>query len=328
MINDFDQIYKDYLNQVEDRLKDYTDFGKPNSLYDPFKYIMSGGGKRIRPILCMISAGAVGTSPQEAIDSACAIEILHNFTLVHDDIMDESPMRRGRDTIHIKWSEPAAILCGDVMVGYAYRLLPDCKHERSAEILDQFTTGLIEVCEGQAFDMDMNEQKEFTLDDYILTISKKTARLLETSAVIGGHIGKGTPEQIESLRNYAFNLGIAFQIQDDLLDLTADVAKLGKTIGLDIAEGKKTFLIIRAIEKAETAEDKDLLKRFVGENGLPMEFVDEMRQMMERLGVLDDARSEAQKYFETALKYLEELPKNSSTEMLVELTNKINKRNK
>lgn len=324
----FDKVYKEYLDKIENRLEEYMSFSEPHSLYDPFKYIMQVGGKRIRPVLCMISAGAVGGNSDDAIDCGCAIEILHNFTLVHDDIMDESPLRRGRETVHKKWSEAAAILSGDVMVGHAYRLLPKSDHERSDQIISQFTSGLIEVCEGQAYDMDLNEMKDFSLDDYLLTITKKTARLLETSAVIGGHYGMGSEEQIENLRKFAYNLGIAFQIQDDLLDLIADQAKLGKTIGLDIYEGKKTFLIIRSIQKAETEDDKKLLKRFVDNNGLPIEEVDKVRDMMSRLGVLDEARQEAGKYFDKALEFLAMLPKNESTEMLVALTNKINKRNK
>jgi geranylgeranyl diphosphate synthase type II len=146
---DFVDAYKNILDKIENRITEFVPGMEPRNLYDPFSYIMQGGGKRLRPALCMISAGAAGCEPEKSLDCGVALEILHNFTLVHDDIMDQSPIRRGRETIHKKWDEPTAILTGDIMVGYAFRLLPIAKkHPRSAEIFKIFTDELIEVCEG------------------------------------------------------------------------------------------------------------------------------------------------------------------------------------
>ncbi|MDA3843187.1 MAG: polyprenyl synthetase family protein [Candidatus Kapabacteria bacterium] len=325
---DYEKQYIELLGKAEKYIFDFIPVSEPKEIYEPFKYIVSGGGKRIRPVLAMISAGAVGGQPEDALKSAASIEILHNFTLVHDDIMDESPVRRSRDTVHIKWDEPTAILSGDLMVGYAYKVLPSTQeHERSAYILNALTNALIEVCEGQAYDMKFNERGDVSYDEYLLMIEKKTSRLLETAAVMGGHSGLGTDEQIKALEKYAYNVGIAFQIQDDLLDITADQDILGKTIGLDIVEGKKTYLIIKCIEKATSPEHKELLKRFTENCGLSLEDVPVMKSMMENLGVLNDAGKTSEKYFNQALESLNGMPDNEYTEMLKWLVHKLNKRN-
>jgi geranylgeranyl diphosphate synthase, type II len=325
--NDYQQYYNKYLNKVEERLDEYIKVIPPEKLYEPFRYIMGTGGKRIRPVLTMICAGAVGGDPMEALDSGAAIEILHNFTLVHDDIMDGSPFRRNKETIHKKWNEATAILTGDVMIGYAYNLLP-CSDENnnSDKILKTFSRGLIEVCEGQVYDMDFNNKKEVSIDDYILMITKKTARILETSAMIGGYYGNASDEQIECLRAYANALGLAFQIQDDLLDITADEKELGKTVGLDIVEGKKTILIIKALEKAVEEEDKKLLNQFLNENGLPADKILLMKEMFGRLGIFEEVQDIIDTYLLEAKKHAESLPAGLHKEMLLWLLRKLNNR--
>ena len=327
--NDFESIEKNIQDQIEKKIEDYIIAKEPVSLYEPFKYIMAGGGKRIRPTLAMLSAGAVGGKPEDALNSGVAIEILHNFTLAHDDIMDRSLMRRNRPTIHVKWNEAVAILTGDVMVGCAYELLPSPEiNKNTYKIQREFSKGLIEVCEGQAYDMDFNTLQYVSLDQYILMITKKTARLLEASAVIGGLCGTGTDEQVDSLRCFANSLGIAFQIQDDLLDLTANQAELGKTIGQDIVEGKKTFFIIKASELATEKADKDLLEIFYKENGLSQDHVQAMKEMFSRLGIYDIAQNTIEDYLNHAKSELAKLPDNQYTKMLVRITDKLNKRNK
>ena len=327
---DYKKLYNEYLNKVEEKLNSIVKDKIPESLYAPFHYLITGGGKRIRPVMTMICAGAVGGKSYDALGCGVAIELLHNFTLVHDDIMDRSLMRRNRQTVHEKWNEASAILTGDVMIGFAYNLLPTSKeHQLSDEIYKAFTRGLIEVCEGQAYDMDFNEKKDVTLDDYLKMIDKKTAKLLETSAMIGGHIGNGSEDEIESLRNFANSLGIAFQVQDDLLDLTADEAELGKKIGQDLFEGKKTFLIINAIEKANDDNDKKLLDEFLNNNGLKDESqLPLMVDLFTRLNVFDDAISFADSYFEKAKSSLKNLKENEYTEMLYWLIETLNKRKK
>ncbi|OGU15635.1 MAG: hypothetical protein A2X63_04700 [Ignavibacteria bacterium GWA2_35_8] len=327
---DYKALYDDYLRKVEAQLEQIVKYKKPESLYSPFHYLINGGGKRIRPVLTMICAGAVGGNPDDALDCGVAIELLHNFTLVHDDIMDRSPLRRTRQTVHEKWNEATAILTGDVMVGFAYRLLPTTsQHPRSDEIYKAFTRGLIEVCEGQAYDMDFNEKKDVSLDDYLNMIDKKTAKLLETAALIGGNIGKGSENDLNSLQTYANCLGIAFQVQDDLLDLTAEQAELGKKIGQDLFEGKKTFLIIKALEKAKNENDKKLLNDFLNNNGLKDESeLPKMIDLFTRLNVFDDAISFADTYFEKAKNSIAILKANQYIQMLHWLIDNLNKRRK
>lgn len=325
--NDYQEYYNKYLNIIDKRLNEYIKVIPPRKLYEPFKYIMSTGGKRIRPVLTMICAGAVGDAPMEALDSGVAIEILHNFTLVHDDIMDDSPFRRNKETIHKKWDEPTAILTGDVMIGYAYDLLPGSdENKNSDKILKTFSRGLIEVCEGQVYDMEFNNKKEISLDDYLLMITKKTARILETSAMIGGYCGNGSDKQIECLRAYANALGLAFQIQDDLLDITADEKELGKTVGLDIVQGKKTILIIKALEKAVEDNDIRLLNKFLDENGLSADKVLLMKEMFGRLGIFEEIQDIIDSYLLEAKKHAESLPAGLHKEMLFWLLRKLNNR--
>lgn len=326
---DYENLYTSYLTKVTSRIENYVKVGEPISLYVPFRYIMTAGGKRIRAVIPMIACGAVGGNPEDALDCGVAVEILHNFTLVHDDIMDKSLIRRNKPTIHSKWDEPTAILTGDVMVGHALKLLPDVeKNKNSCAIINTFSQGLIEVCEGQAYDMQFNNKKDVKIEDYILMITKKTARLLETAAVIGGYIGYANEYQILALRNYANSLGLAFQIQDDLLDISAEESELGKTIGLDIVEGKKTFLIIKALEKAQKQKDKNLLKRFMQSNGLSKEYVPDMQDLFERLGVFDEAQARINEYFKKAENETYKLLENDFTAMLRWLLDKLNKRKK
>lgn len=319
--------YSELVRIVENRIIEVIPNIKPFELYEPFRYIMKEGGKRLRPVLAMICTGAVGRDPILALDSAVALEILHNFTLVHDDIMDNSSMRRGRATIHEKWDSATAILTGDVMIGYAYNLLPNSKQSsRSDEILKIFTKELIEVCEGQVLDMTFNERKNVSIDDYIEMIDKKTARLIETSAIIGAHIGEASSEEIEAIRNISRNIGLAFQIQDDLLDMTASESDFGKQIGNDIIEGKKTFLIINAQKKVDDKNDKLLIEKFINQNGLSKEEVPIIDELFKRNNIYLDAQQEIDLYLEKALINLEFLKKNDYTDMLLQLIQSLNKR--
>jgi len=324
---DHKEIYNEYLSKVEKKIAETVHLDEPKQLYEPLKYIMTGGGKRIRPVLTMISTAAFAADPNAAINSAVAIELLHNFTLVHDDIMDQSPMRRGKPTVHSKWDEPVAILLGDVMVGWGYSLLPKSSdHPRADQIRDEFTKGLIEVCEGQAYDMQYNEKKDITLVDYFTMIEKKTAKLLETCGVIGSHIAEAPDEEVEIIRKFCYNLGIGFQIQDDLLDIVADQSKLGKKIGLDLLEGKKTFLILTLKNRAKSPEALILLEEFFVNNGLPESKISKMASMMNEHGVFKIAREKSNNFFEAAKNELHKL-NNKETGMLLWLLDTIRSRN-
>ncbi len=324
---DFKTQYSFFLQQIENRILEVIPQSAPNELYEPFRYIMKEGGKRLRPVITLIGCGISGEDPLKALDSAVAIEILHNFTLVHDDIMDNSPLRRGRQTIHEKWNSAIAILTGDVMIGYAYKLLPSStNHSRADEILSIFSKELIEVCEGQVFDMVFNEKKDVTIADYINMIDKKTARLIETSAVIGAHIGFGDSIEIDAMKNIAHNIGLAFQIQDDLLDMTANQADFGKKIGKDVVEGKKTYLILKAVELVNDTLDRQLIDKFMNNNGLDECEVIDMDNLFRKYRIYETAQCEIDKYFATAESFYPKLKKNMYTDMLKWLVSSINKR--
>lgn len=324
---DLNNLLSEFVERVESRINKTIPAKQPETIYEPFRYIMDGGGKRIRPALTMLSAGACGSDPFSAIDCAAAIEILHNFTLVHDDIMDGSEKRRGRQTVHIKWTPAAAIITGDAMIGYAMKLLPNSKdNSRGDEIKSVFIKGLIEVCEGQGFDMEFNQKHDVSNDDYNVMIAKKTSAILQTAVLMGAHCAEASDEELEALSNFAYHLGIGFQIQDDYLDMTADEKLLGKKVGLDIVEGKKTFLIINAMIEAKSNEDVDLLAEYYQNNGLPLERVPEFDKMFNRLGIYDLALNESQKRFEKAKQSLNALSSNNYSILLSELTDKIFRR--
>jgi len=278
----------------------------PISLYEPGSYILNSGGKRLRPLLVLLSAKAVGGKFKDAYNAAAAVEMLHNFTLVHDDIMDNADKRRGRLTLHKKYDHNTAILAGDSLLSIAYEyLLKDC-NGNAKEVISSFTQGLIEVCEGQSLDTDFELRKNVSLSEYILMIKKKTAAMAEMCCRIGALIGGGTKVQVNALGNYGLNLGIAFQIQDDLLDIIANEKEFGKTIGGDLVEGKKTFLFLEALEKSKGEDRKKLLK-VIEKKGIRKNQVTGYKMIYEKLGVLDDARREIKTYTQRALSSINSL---------------------
>ncbi len=322
---DINNTFKEMQELIETKLKEILIVKEPTRLYEPLDYFISDGGKRIRPILTMGAAGAAGGNPEDALLAGCAIEIMHNFTLAHDDIMDNSDFRRGKPTIHKKWNESVAILAGDVMLGVAYDIIPP--HKNYYHIIKTITKGLIEVCEGQVLDMEFNERHDVSMDEYKLMISKKTAALLQTCAVAGAYCADADNKKIEILSNYAKFIGLAFQIQDDMLDMLADEAKLGKKNGLDIEEGKKTYLIIKANELATKQEHRELLSLFNNSNGLSADFVPKFRNMFEEIGVFEQAKEEVDDYFKLAEDSIAGLEESSHKDMLNYLISILYKRN-
>jgi len=278
----------------------------PISLYEPGSYILNSGGKRLRPLLVLLSAKAVGGKFKDAYNAAAAVEMLHNFTLVHDDIMDNADKRRGRLTLHKKYDHNTAILAGDSLLSIAYEfLLKDC-NGNAKEVISSFTQGLIEVCEGQSLDTDFELRKNVSLSEYIMMIKKKTAAMAEMCCRIGALLGGGTKAQVNALGKYGLNLGIAFQIQDDLLDIIADEKEFGKTIGGDLVEGKKTFLFLEALEKSKGEDRKKLLK-VIEKKGIRRNQVSGYKMIYEKLGVLDDARRKIKGYTQKALRSINSL---------------------
>ncbi len=314
---DFKQHYLSYKSLVDERLQGFVQKNQPRTLYEPTAYVLGGGGKRIRAILVMLAAEAVGGDGKAALDAGVGVEILHNFTLVHDDIMDRADTRRGRETVHRKWDEGVAILVGDVMIGLAHSALLCNPPQRLVEVINAFTHGIIDVCEGQTLDREFETRKDVTLEDYLWMIAMKTGRLVETAAEVGGLIGDGSARQIEALRAYARHIGQAFQIQDDLLDIVAEEAELGKRIGGDVMEGKRTYLLIQALERVHDGEDRHLLDTLLANKGLPAERIGDMLALYRRHGVLHSAQQDVEAYIHRAKEDLHALPDTPAREMLV-----------
>ena len=223
---------------------------KPNLLYDPISYTLQSTGKRLRPALTLMGCNLYNKTIQEAIKPALAIEIFHNFTLLHDDIMDNSSIRRNKKTAHVKWNKNIALLSGDAMLILAYTYFSELNPEKLKLVLTIFNTMAMQVCEGQQFDMDFETRNDVTIEEYLEMVRLKTSVLLAASLQIGSIIGGATKEEAKLLYDYAQNIGLAFQVQDDLLDSYGDTKVFGKKIGNDIITNKKTFLLIKALELA------------------------------------------------------------------------------
>ena len=306
--NKYIGLYETERKKINNILSKALKGRKPVSLYEPGTYILNSGGKRLRPMLVLLSAKAVGGTFKNSYNAAAAVEMLHNFTLVHDDIMDNADKRRGRLTLHKKYDHNTAILAGDSLLSVAYEyLLKDC-NGNTRELISSFTHGLIEVCEGQSMDTDFESRKNVSLSDYLIMIKKKTAAMAEMCCRIGAILGGGSSVQVSALGNYGLNLGIAFQIQDDLLDISADEKKFGKTIGGDLVEGKKTFLFLEALEKSRGEDRKQLIK-IIERKGIRRNQVLKYKHLYEKLGVLDDARKQIQVYTKKALNSIKILDK-------------------
>ncbi len=326
---DYKNSYNQYLQLVEDKLNTIVADKEPRILYEPFHYLITGGGKRIRPVLTMIACGAINQKPEDALNCGVAIEIMHNFTLAHDDIMDRSPIRRGRDTVHVKWDDATAILTGDVMVGWGYKLLPTSSQSKNSDkIYASYTKAIIDVCEGQAFDVEFNENQETNIDDYFKMIELKTSRLLECSVEMGAYVAGATDEEVKALNLYAKYLGYAFQLQDDLLDLTADEAEFGKSIGQDIQEGKKTYMILYARENIMKEEHRELMDKFYANNGLPKEFVPQMKDLLLRTGAIKASQKLIDAYFKKAEEALTPIKQSEYKNMLIWILDSLNNRKK
>ena len=321
------KIYKTELNKIELRLAKLLKGKKPGSLYEPCSYILNGGGKRIRPFLVLISAKAVGSEFNKVYNAAIAVEILHNFTLVHDDIMDNSDKRRGRQTLHKKYDISTAILSGDNLVALAYEnLLKDC-YENINSVVSIFTKGVVEVCEGQSLDKEFELRKRVSIPEYKRMIYKKTAALIETCCSIGAQLANADQKQLMVVSDFGRNLGMAFQIQDDLLDITAKESEFGKLIGGDLIEGKKTYMFLRALEKAK-GKDKENLLKVVRQKGIKHREIQKYKNIYIKLGILKDAEREIEKYTKLALKNLSSLPNEEGKALMHWLANFLINRNK
>ena len=270
---------------------------------------------------------ACGGNFSDSYDAAVAVELLHNFTLVHDDIMDNADKRRGLATLHKKYDLNTAILVGDSLLSVAYEsLLKDLRRNCKSTVAG-FTKGLVEVCEGQSLDKEFELKKDVTISDYKLMIRKKTAAMIEMCCRVGGYIGNGTMREIDALTKFGRNIGIAFQIQDDLLDVVADESEFGKFVGGDLMEGKKTFLFLKAFEKAK-GDDKELLKLVIKNKGIKKNKISGYQKIYHKLGVIEDAKKEIRNYTNKALKQLSVLKRKEDRELFYMLADYLISRNK
>jgi len=240
---------------IEDQIAGLELAGEPRSLYDPLRYFLSLGGKRMRPLLTLMSGEIFGVSKEESIHAALCIELFHNFSLIHDDIMDEAPVRRGKATVHTKWNSNLAILSGDVLFVEAYQLMANYTDQRLPLLLRRFNETTIEVCEGQQMDMDFENLPTVTEAEYLEMIRLKTSVLIGCALEFGAILGNRDEETRKNLYEFGVSLGIAFQIQDDLLDLYGDPELFGKQVGGDILSNKKTLLFLKAKAIAERTSD-------------------------------------------------------------------------
>lgn len=326
-ISNFARAYERERIKINKKLASVLKNRKPHSLYKPSDYILSNSGKRLRPILVLFSAKAVGGNINSVYNAALSVEMLHNFTLVHDDIMDNADLRRGKKTLHKLYNLNTAILAGDSLLSIAYEyLLKDCR-VNAREAVSAFTEGLIEVCEGQSLDTEFENRKEVTYKEYLIMIKKKTAALVMTCCKIGAILSNAKKTDIEALSSYGLNLGIAFQIQDDLLDIMGEEEQFGKTVGGDLIAGKKTFLFIKAFEKAKGQYKKDLLE-MIKNKGISDDKVNYFKNMFIELGVIDDAKKEIKKFTNKALNSIDKLSNKNEIKFFYWLADSLIERNK
>lgn len=271
-----------YRQLVENALNEYTKFDGPENLYDPMVYILGLGGKRLRPILTLAAAELFGGTAESALKAALAIEVFHNFTLVHDDIMDEAPIRRGKTTVHKKWDLNTGILSGDAMLIEAYRFLEDYPPELFKPLNSVFSKTAIEVCEGQQMDMDFERRSDVGIEEYLRMIELKTSVLVGCALKMGAMISDASEENQEAIYDFGRYLGIAFQLQDDFLDAFGNSEEFGKQTGGDITENKKTYLVLKALEQGNDSQKRELRKLY------SIEDIDNSEKVAETLGLFKE----------------------------------------
>lgn len=281
-------------------------FGKePQSLYEPIRYLMNLGGKRLRPMLALLSYSLYKTNVRSVVSYAVAIEAFHNFTLMHDDIMDKAPLRRGKPTVHKKWNTNVAILSGDVMLVKVYDMLLSLPEDKLKTVLRAFNQCAAEVCEGQQWDMEFESRKDVSEKEYINMIRLKTAVLLGFSLELGAILADASEADRKALRQFGVNMGIGFQLKDDLLDAFGDPKKFGKQLGGDILSNKKTFLLIKSLEKAEGKKLKDLQYWLSAQRFKKQEKINAVKEIYESLDVPALAERKVNHFFEVGFKNLE-----------------------
>lgn len=302
---------------------------QPASLYEPIRYILSLGGKRIRPTLMMLAYNLYQKDPESILPQACGLETYHNFTLLHDDLMDNADMRRGHPTVHVKWDANTAILSGDTMLLMAFKLMMQCPQEYLHAVLDVFTETTLEIDEGQQYDISFETRDDVREEEYIEMIRLKTSVLLACALKIGAILGGASASDAENLYKFGEQIGLAFQLQDDFLDVYGDPKVFGKAVGGDILCNKKTFMLINAFNKADEAQRKELEKWVNAVNPDPQQKIAAVTTLYNNIGVDRLAEERIRYYFDESRKYLAavQVPEERKQELKA-YTDKMMKRNK
>lgn len=306
------------MNDFEQILSSIDWHREPYSLYEPIAYTLQNGGKRLRPNLLLLAAQMYGSAKNtDADNAALAIEIFHNFTLLHDDVMDNADLRRSRPTVHRKWNTNIAILSGDRMIIEAYSYLAQISESKQPSVIRMFNKMASAVCEGQQLDMDFEKLKSVSIDRYINMIEKKTAVLIAAALQIGAFLADARPDDLDYIYNYGINIGLAFQLQDDLLDTYGDEKTFGKPIGGDILEAKKTFLLLKAFEKANQQQKEQLNNLLADTHINAQEKIAAVRDIYNALNIQDETENIIQHYTSLALEQLDLL--NAAPQQLQQL---------
>lgn len=293
------------LKMVNEFLDHLSYDRKPESLYEPIKYVLSMGGKRIRPTLMLLAYNLYKENPEDILMNACALETYHNYTLLHDDLMDNADMRRGHLTVHKKWNDNTAILSGDSMLVLAFQRMMQCDEKHLKDILDLFTVTALEIGEGQQYDMEFETRNDVKEEEYIEMIRLKTSVLLACALKIGAILADASAEDAENLYKFGEQIGLAFQLQDDYLDVYGDSKVFGKEIGGDITSNKKTYMLINAFNKANAAQREELTRWVSARDFDRNEKVDAVTRLYNEIGIDQLAQDKIAYYFAQSKKFLD-----------------------
>lgn len=318
-------LFKARVNEYIEAILPPQTAAEPRSLYEPVRYAMEGNGKRLRPVLLLLTCDAFKGPIEKALPAAAAVELMHNFTLVHDDIMDHDATRRGRSTVHCKWDNETALLAGDGLVALAYRSLLNTRSPNLPRLAQVFTDGIIELCEGQAFDRDFERRDDVTMPHYLDMIMRKTARLFSLCTEMGALVAAATETQVKLFRQFGEHLGLAFQIQDDLLDITVSQDILGKDFGSDVKRRKRTFLYVHVMTHGG-ARDRDSLKKFFQKPAIAKTDIFSVQQIFHAAGAIAAAEAAVNNHMQKARHCLAQLEPAIDATALLELVEMILKR--
>jgi len=304
-IEKYQEAFVAYLN-------DYKIVKKPYNLYEPIEYILGLGGKRLRPVLTLITTEVFNASFEKSLDAALAVEVFHNFSLIHDDIMDDAPLRRGKDTVHEKWDINTGVLSGDAMLILAYQLFENYDGDTFKALTILFSKTAIEVCEGQQYDIDFETRNDVTIPEYLKMIEFKTAVLVGAAMKMGAIIANASIEDQNNIYEFGKNLGIAFQLQDDYLDAFGNPESFGKQVGGDIIENKKTYLYLKALKFSDKQNKTELLNFYNHTQLNDDEKVNKVKQIFNESGASLSIKNAIENYTQKAFNFLESINISSS----------------